>query len=412
MTSLSIIKNPLPAKWSQETRTVQLPRVLEALVEVIDGLETIYLFGSRRHRTGSVRSDIDLLVTGEQLRMKNKDVSEIWAIEPFLDIFIVQGGGAVSQANGSRIEGESADALVDVLDAIQVWDGAWCGEAVDELQHVLRDETPVYTFVHPTYRKGAPLLVMCALQEEFDAVASALDIYQTAPAHFADGGATIRVGDVRSTDGTTVVALSVMPQMGNVSAALATLDAIDSVQPRFAVLVGIAAGLRERVKLGDLVVPDVVVAYEATKVTIEGEAFHGAMPETQPELVAQIKGWAGRAAWERKWTRERDEVASQDPPMAEPVRIEFGAVASGEKVVADAAVADRLRKLQRKIIALEMEAHGFSAACIRRQTPFLVMKSITDLADEHKDDTFREFACRSAADLLGTLVREGILGGA
>jgi adenosylhomocysteine nucleosidase len=313
--------------------------------------------------------------------------------------------------NGSRVKGRSVEELVRTLDAVQIWaNDGWCGDAVDELQHVLSGTTPVYTVVHPTHLKGSPLLVMCALPEEFDALSARLKITDVAPSHFADGGATIRIGEAPAGHDASVVALSLMPRMGNVPAALATLDAIDSVRPRCAVLVGIAAGLEDEIKLGDVVVADVVVGYEATKLTVGREAFQGAMPEAQPELVAQIKGWAGAADWTRDWTRERDELdLGLQRHSRESVRIAFGAVASGEKVIGDGEFARQLKGFQRKVIAIEMEAHGFSSACIRRQTPFLVVKSITDYADESKDDTFREFACRAAADIVARLIHDRIL---
>jgi nucleoside phosphorylase len=156
---------------------------------------------------------------------------------------------------------------------------------------------------------------------------------------------------------------------------------------------------------------DLIVDYEATKVTSEGEAFHGAMREAQPELVAQIKGWAGAAPWTKRWTIERNKVAQEDADDHPNGKLElhFDALASGEKVVADTKHADALRAFQRKVIAIEMEAHGFSAACVRRHVPFLVVKAITDYANDTKNDDFHDFACQVASDLVAELVEDGIL---
>jgi nucleoside phosphorylase/predicted nucleotidyltransferase len=404
-----VVQNPLPAKRSTDTRTVQLRRTLEALTESFS-IDDVYLFGSRRYRSTSLRSDIDLLVRPATW-VGAGVATAIWQIEPYLDVFAADGGTAVSLANGSRIESASFDDLVKQLDAVCVWSNKeWRGEQRDELQPVLLGETPIYTTIHPTYVDGAPVLLMCALREEYIAVTERLGVTQAAPSYFAEGGATITIGSLQAAAGDkSVVAVSLLPAVGNVQAALATLDAIDSVHPRQAVLVGIAAGLRGQAELGDMVIPEVIVGYESTKATDQGDAFHGSMPETKPEVIARIKGWPGVGAWSKRWTRERASLLGNDEDGAPEVRLLFDAMASGEKVIADAARAQALTAFNRKVISVEMEALGFGAACTRRGIPFIVVKSVTDFADETKNDDFHSYCCRAAADLVGELIGDGVL---
>jgi nucleoside phosphorylase/predicted nucleotidyltransferase len=390
---------------------VQLRATLAALTESIPALDEIYLFGSRRHGSSSFRSDIDVLVRSEQSWLGPGVASTIWKVESFLDVFAADGGAAVSLANGSRIEAASFDDLVEMLDAVKIWaHGDWCGEQRYELQAVLKDAGPTYTNVHPTYLDGAPLLVMCALRDEFRAMIERVGMTETAPEYFAEGGATIAVGTLElSTEETAVVAVSLLPRMGNVPAAMSTLDAIDSVRPNRAVLAGIAAGLRNETQLGDMVIPEVIVGYEATKLSSEGETFHGSMPETQPEIVARIKGWNGADAWVDRWTAARAEIRNGTQTLNGKVRLLFDAMASGEKVLADAERAEALTAFNRKVISVEMEAGGFSAACIRRGIPFVVIKSVSDYADATKNDVFHKYCCDSSADLVTELVSDAVL---
>jgi nucleoside phosphorylase len=406
-------RKPLPVKSATVARRVQLRRAVDALVETFPSIETIHLFGSRRHHTQSLRSDVDLLVRAGGAWLGPGVANQIWAVDPYLDVFAADGGIAQSLANGSRINASDFEELIEILDAVPLWaNGAWCGAPAYEVQAVLQDETPVYTLVHPTYVAGAPVLVMCALQQEFDAVVQRLEKAETLPSDYAEGGANVAIGVLQSRTGDEViVAASLLPRMGNIAAALATLDAIDSVRPYCAVLTGIAAGVRGEVELGDVVVPEVIVGYEAMKVEPGGDRFHGSMVETDQPMIARVKGWDGTAAWKRKWGGERREISSNGSgeSTAENLAVVFDALASGEKVLADAERAQRLRELHRKVVAIEMEAAGFSAACLRRRIPFLVMKSISDFADPAKDDRLHPFCCRATADLVASLIADRVI---
>jgi nucleoside phosphorylase len=93
-----------------------------------------------------------------------------------------------------------------------------------------------------------------------------------------------------------------------------------------------------------------------------------------------------------------------------------GHIASGPFVVASREYADWLLKRDRKYIAVEMEAHGVMLAAHRSKTDSLVIRGISDLADERKaamDSTgsgaFRRIAMRNAVRVFAALMREGLL---
>jgi REase_DpnII-MboI len=86
-------------------------------------IQALYLFGSRRYRTGSPRSDVDILVEladrthirAQELRSFSNDRC------PALDLFVAEGGKAVSCANESCVRANSLPELVDRLEAICFW---------------------------------------------------------------------------------------------------------------------------------------------------------------------------------------------------------------------------------------------------------------------------------------------------
>ena len=61
------------------------------------------------------------------------------------------------------------------------------------------------------------------------------------------------------------VAVTMLNQTGNVEAANHANSAIRDVQPEYVLMVGIAGGVREHVRLGDVVVADQVLYYEPAK---------------------------------------------------------------------------------------------------------------------------------------------------
>lgn len=100
-----------------DIREVNLKDLISPIT-MIRGVEQIYLFGSRSYKTGSPRSDIDLLVyapTG----IKESEISSIISNERALDIFETMDNRiARSFANDSRL---IRDDLIKVLDAKLLW---------------------------------------------------------------------------------------------------------------------------------------------------------------------------------------------------------------------------------------------------------------------------------------------------
>ena len=101
--------------------TIDLRQIASALVADFPGIQGLWLFGSRRHRTRSIRSDIDVLVVSSDY-LKASDVRR--AIRrhcPALDLFLADGGKAISCMNDSFVEADSFDALRQKLDAVCIW---------------------------------------------------------------------------------------------------------------------------------------------------------------------------------------------------------------------------------------------------------------------------------------------------
>jgi hypothetical protein len=86
-------------------------------------MKALYLFGSRRYRTGSPRSDVDILVELREASHIRPQELSVFSTEHCraLDLFVADGGKAVSCANESHVRADSFEELVTRLEAVCFW---------------------------------------------------------------------------------------------------------------------------------------------------------------------------------------------------------------------------------------------------------------------------------------------------
>ena len=102
-------------------QTIDLAAVIRALAQKFPAVSHVYLFGSRLHRTTSVRSDIDILLIADE-HIKPSEIREFtWETCPALDVFVLQGNRAVSCINESFIEADGPDQILQILQARVLW---------------------------------------------------------------------------------------------------------------------------------------------------------------------------------------------------------------------------------------------------------------------------------------------------
>lgn len=114
----SIMSEELNSKYDMFSLRV----ILSDLTTEFSGIERIYLFGSRRHRTMSTRSDLDLLLVTDG-GVRPDDVRDYtFANCRVLDCFFAEHGIATSCANGSKVKARGNKQLIHRLDALKIWD--------------------------------------------------------------------------------------------------------------------------------------------------------------------------------------------------------------------------------------------------------------------------------------------------
>jgi predicted nucleotidyltransferase len=257
-------------------RLLDLHERVERLAELVPSIRSVALFGSRRFKSGSPRSDVDLLVEFDPEVPSDRELADVVRrVSVYLDIFVVEGSVARSAINGSRIEADHDADLWSMLDAVEVWERDRGVVDTDYgAQQILEDWVPIYSMARPhgdetADREPIDYLIITALADEFSAVEAALGTAVDDERSTKTFGRYLRATiehAAPNSDETVVVCQS--DRMGNVASALTTAEALQRWAPRLTVLVGIAGGLRGKARIGDLVVATQIFDYEASKTTL------------------------------------------------------------------------------------------------------------------------------------------------
>jgi nucleoside phosphorylase len=174
--------------------------------------------------------------------------------------------------------------------------------------------------------------------------------------------------------------------------ALATEQAVRLYQPHIALLCGVAAGIKEDARIGDVVAGTKAYGYEGGKEDEHG--FH-ARPEVghfSRELLAQAEHIGRSGAWKQR-----------SPDNAPNARLLLGPIVSGNKVLAsrDNAAYQAIRRHYNDSLALEMEAIGFAQALQKHpEIHALNIRGISDVCagkNETDDQNWQPVAAARAA---------------
>jgi nucleoside phosphorylase len=191
--------------------------------------------------------------------------------------------------------------------------------------------------------------------------------------------------------------------MGNDEAAVSTVRVIDRWRPAYILMVGISGGVPGKVSLGDVVISDFVYYYEPAKRTPKGD-------QRRPQQFLSDRLLYGRALayeageWRSDIAITRPGASQADVPFPKAY---FGAIGSGEKVIADARTLSRLLKECPRLLAVAMEGAGVARAAAQQPhaPAFIEVRGICDYANEQKNDDWQPFAAEAAAAFTVGLLR-------
>lgn len=206
-----------------------------------------------------------------------------------------------------------------------------------------------------------------------------------------------------ATDSSHTVVVLPLVAMGRLDAAISVNEGIVRWRPSVILLCGISGGFGKKgVARGDIVVANQIVDYEHQKLREEQTEYRWRSHQVDRMLLS--------AAQNLRPDEWKGDITSERPGDGSST-VHFGPIASGDKVVARERFIAELHKRWSDALGVEMEGAGavVAAASAQERPRFLMIRSISDLADSNKDDSWREYACAAAAAFTVSLIRSGLI---
>lgn len=161
--------------------------------------------------------------------------------------------------------------------------------------------------------------------------------------------------------------------IGKVSAATGTTLLLERYQPDWVINTGSAGGLAATLKVGDIVISD-SVGYHDADITAFGYA------------LGQMVGCPVT------FSADRTLLAAAEKSIAQlGLHAVRGLVISGDAFINGGRALTRIRQTFPQAIAVEMEAAAIAQVCHQFSIPFVVMRAISDVADQQSPLSFDQF---------------------
>jgi len=205
------------------------------------------------------------------------------------------------------------------------------------------------------------------------------------------------------------------PRMGIASSAAIAMKMILKFKPKLLLMTGIAAGVKGKCNIGDILVADPCWDWGSGKITVaDGKAKFMCAPHQIPlstRLRAQLKEMAVARTYSSEIHQNWD-TARGKRPEAEP-DLHVGPIASGAVVIEDPDTLKLVVSQNRETVGIEMEAYGVLAATIysngTNKTEALIIKSVCDFADIEKNNEWQAYAAYTSTEFAYRLLVDCIV---
>ncbi len=287
--------------------------------------------------------------------------------------------------------------------------------------------------------------IVCALPKELSAVRAVFDCVADPTAVKATSGRKYALAEIATVDGgRCVVAIALLPEMGNNAAAIRATRLLDDCPNVVHLLmVGIAGAVphpekaEHHVRLGDIVVSDRggVIQYDLVKETGDGSIEHRNAPRPPSSELLEAINWLrsdedlGKRPWEMfidqginrlgaEWQRPApeedvlDDVGDGTTPVTHPEdrdrrpgypKVFHGPIAAANVLLKNAARRDDLRR-RFGAKAVEMEGSGIADAAWDVRVGYLVIRGACDYCNRNKNDAWQRYSAVIAAGYARALI--------
>ena len=233
--------------------------------------------------------------------------------------------------------------------------------------------------------------------------------YGWKPLRFADDPTGYHVGEITRGEGKfTVVAASARRKGMPSSAALAS-KMVSKFRPRYIVMLGICAGVKDKTNYGDVIVADPSWDWGSGKHAEKDDGTRVFMAAPYPHpLDTHISQLSMELGTDSKTAKCIQSGWQHDLPQGK-LSIRVGPMASGAAVLATSDAMQPITAQNREVLGVEMEAYAVMAcadfACRPAPIP-IAIKSVCDFADAEKNDLWQTYAAYTCAAFFDILVKD------
>ena len=167
--------------------------------------------------------------------------------------------------------------------------------------------------------------------------------------------------------------------IGKVNAAVATTWVIQQFQADCVINTGSAGGLAKGLRVGD-----VVIGVQTAHHDVDATAFGYALGQV-PQLPLWFTADARLVA-----------TAQQAAQVFTHATVHQGVIVSGDQFIHSSEKVAAIRAAFAGVQAVEMEAAAIAQVCTQLRCPFVIIRAISDLADEAAEMSFEAFLQQAA----------------
>lgn len=199
----------------------------------------------------------------------------------------------------------------------------------------------------------------------------------------------------------------VLARIGKVAAAATAVTLIRDFGIERIVFTGLAGGLANHVRVGDVVIGKALLQHDMDaspifprhEIPLLGHSRLGA----DPELSTLVEN-AARAYLGQDWQGEVSPATQSRFGLTDP-RVHIGLIVSGDRFMSRAADAQALREELPDALCVEMEGAAVAQICHEYGVRFAVIRTVSDRADETAAHDFNGFLAGVASHYSAGILR-------
>ena len=196
--------------------------------------------------------------------------------------------------------------------------------------------------------------------------------------------------------------------VGKVNAAMTTTLILDHFQPTEVIFTGIAGGLNPKLQPGDIVIGEKIAQHDLGDFTSNGFIKEGVKNPingirnpvfipSDPRLITLAQQASRNTTYE---------IIKKTKDAGKQPHVLTGTIVTGDIFIASSSKKVELRE-NFKADAVEMEGGAVAQVCYQQKVPFIVIRSISDEADQNAQLDIKQFykiAARNSAELVISLI--------